>query len=122
MKGREFGSGEPTRWNAESLMAVVSGGRRSEIVQTLIPGPKDVSTIAQELELAMNSVSHNLAILRRFRLVVAQVVGLRHVYQLCECVQARLDDNAVHIRVMLGPNDWIEIRRSIQPGARAGSR
>ena len=46
------------------LMMIAAGGSRLEILQSLMNGAKDVSTLADDLELSLPMVSVNLRLLR----------------------------------------------------------
>ena len=65
MNGRERVAGQVVPCAAmRDLMLITAGGSRLEILRSLMNGAKDVSTLADDLELGISMVSGNLRLLR----------------------------------------------------------
>lgn len=112
MKGREQ-TGRvylPGRYPVEVLLAVLGGGPRFEIVKYLAAtGESSVTAIAGRLELAINTISHHLAILRGHHLVDVSHHGTVRKYRLSCDLRASIsaDGLVLHIRCR---NDIITIQ------------
>lgn len=99
----------------ERIAAVIGGAHRFEVVQSLIGGWRDVTSIADELELGLGTISQTLAIMRNYELVEKRVEGARRLYRLGARVQATQDDAYTHLRIIGRAAEYFEMQRQIAP-------
>jgi DNA-binding transcriptional ArsR family regulator len=98
----------------DEVIAALIGAPRGEIVECLVPGPLGVSSIAELLQLDIGTISHHLAILKRHRLVHMQKVGLKHIYQLSEFVEARIKNERLRVRIRCAGGEGAVLIRQVQ--------
>jgi len=67
----------------DGFTAIADPNRRA-ILDRLLTGERDVSSLVAELDLSQSLVSKHLRVLRDARLVESQVAGKRRVYRLAE--------------------------------------
>lgn len=100
MNGRERFSGQvkPCRSTA-SLTLVVAGGIRLEILKSLAIASRDVTTLANELELDISMVSHNLRVLKDHGLVASRTLEQKRFYHLTNRVSGTPNGRLVDLQV-----------------------
>ncbi len=100
MNGRESFNGQfrPCRSTAD-LTLVVAGGIRLEILKSLVIASRDVTTLANELELDISMVSHNLGVLRQHGLVACRTVKQKRFYHLTDRVSGTPNGRLVDLQV-----------------------
>lgn len=101
MNGRErFISQVKPCSSMADLVLVVAGGIRLEIVKSLLEASKSVSALADDLELDITLVSHNLRLLRENGLVKAARLGRNRFYHLTdELIRCSLDGQDLQIEI-----------------------
>ncbi|MCI0630208.1 MAG: helix-turn-helix domain-containing protein [Phycisphaerales bacterium] len=100
-------------WPLDKVLYAVGGGPRPEIIQSLIEAPKFVSAIADELELAIGTISHHLAILKRHSLVRSEAIGLHHVYGLTNLVRASRHGKLLRVRIDCAAGERVILHRCV---------
>lgn len=95
----------------EKITFAVVGSPRSEIIQCLVNAEKSVSSIAGELELAMGTISHHLAILKRHALVSCRAIGLTRLYRLTDLVRARRRGPLLRLRIRCAAGETVILHR-----------
>ena len=100
MNGRERLNGKvkPCRSTA-SLTLVVAGGIRLEILKCLVIASRDVTTLANDLELDISMVSHNLRVLKDHGLVASRTVKQKRFYHLTNRVRGTPNGRFVNLQV-----------------------
>lgn len=83
---------------------------RAEILVSLAHSPKDVTTLANDRDVAIDTISHHLRRLRGAQLVVFDRVGARKVYRLGPRVLCTVRDNVVHLVVDTPEHHELELR------------
>ena len=81
------------------LTVVVAGGIRLEILKSLLLASRDVTSLADELELEVSMVSHNLRILRDNGLVKAQRRKQKRIYHLTDRVRDSRNGEFVQLSI-----------------------
>ena len=81
------------------LAIVVAGGIRLEIVRSLLDASKDVTTLANELQLDISLISHNLRLLRENGLVQVRRWGRHHVYGVTDQLHSSANGQFVELEV-----------------------
>jgi DNA-binding transcriptional ArsR family regulator len=92
------------------LFKVLSNPIRIQILDTLRCGENSVNTIAEWLEVEASSVSHQLAILRRYNLVFSRRKGNRVFYSVRDPALFKVLDAALEVF----NNHLIEMRNSLE--------
>ncbi|MCH8823068.1 MAG: winged helix-turn-helix transcriptional regulator [Planctomycetes bacterium] len=102
MNGRERYNGQvkPCRSLAE-LSAVVSGSVRLEILKSLVTASRGVTQLADELELEISHVSHNLSVLKANGLVDVQRIRRSRVYYLTKRVRGSPNGQFINLEISL---------------------
>lgn len=102
MNGRErFISQVKPCSSMADLVLVVAGGIRLEIIKSLLEASKSVSALADELELDITLVSHNLRLLRENGLVKAAHLGRNRFYHLTDqMIKSSLDGDKLQIEII----------------------
>lgn len=70
-----------------------------ELLNCLIGGERDVSQLANALELDHANVSPTLKVLHQYAMVDVQAIGSRHYYRLGPAIQVRCDDGKFSLEV-----------------------
>ncbi len=83
---------------------------RAEILVSLAHSPKDVTTLANEREVAIDTISHHLRRLRGAQLVVFDRIGARKVYRLGPRVTTTVRNNVLHLVVDTPDHHELELR------------
>jgi DNA-binding transcriptional ArsR family regulator len=100
---------KPSYFKTE-LFKVLSNPIRIQILDTLRCGENSVNTIAEWLEVEASSVSHQLAILRRYNLVLTRRKGTRVFYSVRDPALFKVLDAALEVF----NNHLIEMRNSLE--------
>lgn len=102
MNGRESYNGQvkPCRTLAE-LSAIISGSVRLEILKTLAEDPRGVTELADELELEISNVSHNLRVLKANGLVNVKRIWRCRIYYLTERVKGSPNGQFINLDISL---------------------
>ena len=100
MNGRERLDGQirPCLSMAD-LTVVVAGGIRLEILKSLLLASREVTSLADDLELEVSMVSHNLRILRDNGLVKAQRRKQKRIYHLTDRVRGSRNGEFVQLSI-----------------------
>jgi DNA-binding transcriptional ArsR family regulator len=85
-----------------SRLKALADPERLKIVTNLLRGEKSVSSLADELNLPIDNVSHHLRVLRAARLVQTQRRGKFVIYSLAEDVVAGSENSAASKTIDLG--------------------
>ena len=85
-----------------SRLKALADPERLKIVSKLLRGEKSVSTLAAELNLPIDNVSHHLRVLRAAQLVQTQKQGKFVIYSLAEDVVAGNLNSAANKKIDLG--------------------
>lgn len=96
----------------EELTHVLCNDTRLEILAVLDGTSLDVSSIAQQLDLAVDRISHHLRDLRRLMLVDYVREGNRKIYSLTDEVQFSID-TTMH-SVTVHPNHTVSITVNVR--------
>lgn len=100
MNGRERLDGQiPPCLSIADLTVVVAGGIRLEILKSLLLASRNVTSLADELELEVSMVSHNLRILRDNGLVEAQRRRQKRIYHLTDRVRGSPNGEFVQLSI-----------------------
>lgn len=100
MNGRERIEGQLRSYlSMADLTVVVAGGIRLEILKSLLLASRDVTSLADDLELEVSLVSHNLRILRNNGLVKAQRRKQKRIYHLTDRVRGSRNGEFVHLSI-----------------------
>ena len=118
MNGRERYNGQvkPCKSLAE-LAAVVSGSVRLEILKSLIIASRSVTQLADELDLELSLVSHNLRLLKANGLVDAQRIKRMKIYYLTERVRGSPNGQFIELDIRL-PTGETALFRLLKEDAR----
>ncbi len=81
------------------LTVVVAGGIRLEILKSLLVASRNVTSLADNLELDVSMVSHNLRILRNNGLVKAQRRKQKRIYHLTDRVRGSRNGKFVQLSI-----------------------
>ena len=102
MNGRERYNGQvrPCRSLAE-ISAVISGSVRLEILKSLIMASRGVTQLADDLELEISHVSHNLRVLKANGLVDVKRRKRSKVYYLTERVRGSPNGQFIELDIRL---------------------
>ena len=102
MNGRERYNGQvkPCRSLAE-LSAVISGSVRLEILKSLITASRGVTQLAEELELEISHVSHNLSVLKANGLVDMKRMWRNRIYYLTKRVRGSPNGQFINLEISL---------------------
>lgn len=116
MRGRVRGA-EQIRSNVPILehMGLLAGGIRLELLASLADSPKDVSTLADELGLALNYVSQALRLLREYGLVEVRRHHKHRIHHLSGRVRASLRNNIARLAIT-GVNGQVFLVQTPVPG------
>ncbi len=100
MNGRERFNGviRPCRSTAH-LTLVVAGGIRLEILKSLVIASRDVTNLANDLELDISMVSHNLRVLKDHGLVASRTLEQKRFYHLTDRVSGSPNGRFVHLEI-----------------------
>jgi DNA-binding transcriptional ArsR family regulator len=88
--------------NCATRLKALADPERLKIVTSLLRGEKSVSSLADELNLPIDNVSHHLRVLRAARLVQTQRQGKFVIYSLAEDVVASNLNSHVSKTIDLG--------------------
>ena len=100
MRGKEHGVAEvKANVPITDQMGVLAGGIRLELLVCLADSPKDVSTVADELGLAVNHVSHGLRLLREHGLVNVTQRRKHRIHGLSPNIRIARDEGIVQLAV-----------------------
>ena len=83
------------------VLTAIAAEQRIEILLLLSQGPCNVSTLGAELELADNSMSYHLRILRECHLVEFKRLGTQRIYRLARHVSIGHADGFVRLEIQL---------------------
>lgn len=78
---------------------MVAGGIRLEILKSLVIASRDVTHLANELELDISMVSHNLRVLKDYGLVASRTLEQKRFYHLTDRVRGSPNGRFVHLEV-----------------------
>ena len=92
------------------LGALVTQSMRTEILVSLAHSPKDVSTLASERQVAIDTISHHLQLLRGAHLVVFDKIGTRKTYRLGPRVRCTVRSNVLHLVIDTPDHHELELR------------
>ncbi len=108
--GRSMPTGvQPPDVLALGVVGAVAGVIRLEILELLSERPRDVSTLASQLELDIDHVSYHLRTLRRHGLVRFVRDRVRHVYHLGERARVSADESRIRVVLTVAVNADIVI-------------
>ncbi len=111
MNGREHFEGQVVPCGSiRDLMLVVAGGSRLEILEKLLVASRDVSTLADDLELEQSRVSCNLRLLRENGLVGVTPFRKNRFYHLEECVRGSICDSILSLTITTERNELLSLR------------
>ena len=105
----------------QELTHLLGGSIRLELLLTLHNGPRPVTEIAQQLELSLAHISHNLALLRSADLVTLTPVGRVHLYALSGLVTATLSDQEWTLTASLPSGESVSLA-SCKPTSHQSAR
>ena len=108
MQGRVSGTS-----SIADQLACLAHEVRLEIIVSLAESPKDVSTLAAELELEVNVISHHLSLLRARGFLEFQALKQRHIYSLTSGVSACARGGVLHLAVDNGNGQHFAFQRSL---------
>ena len=80
------------------LLSGIANRVRLEILMSLARAPKDVSSVAAELEFAIHTISHHLGVLSSHGLVEQERLKTRRVYRLSRSWTLAATDGVMHLR------------------------
>jgi DNA-binding transcriptional ArsR family regulator len=83
---------------------------RIEIMRALASGEKCVSSLADELDLSVGTVSHHLRILLKAGLLELNQHGTVHNYRLSESAQVRDGRNRITVRVRTTTGEAVSLQ------------
>lgn len=101
---------DPPCASLTSLTSCLAHRIRLEILRTLAESPKDVSTLAAELELAIDTISHHLSPLRKCGLVEVEAIKQRRIYSLTSRVITSVSGKTLNITVGGGNEERITLQ------------
>ena len=90
----------------KDVLAFIGRGVRLEMLGVLAEGPRDVTSLADELKLGVTLVSNHLCLMARFGLLEVQVIKKRHIYQLSPRLQAAHYRNGEHFFLATEDGGW----------------
>lgn len=93
-----------------SLLSLLGGGLRLPLLGCLSAEPRTVGALVELLDADQPLVSHDLALLRRRLLVIAQPDGSRRWYRLDERVQAEVRDDRLTLQLATADGDELTLR------------
>ncbi len=100
VNGRERFNGQFRRCRSTAhLTLVVAGGIRLEILKSLVIASRDVTHLANELELDISMVSHNLRVLKDYGLVASRTFEQKRFYHLTDRVSGSPNGRFVQLQV-----------------------
>ncbi len=110
--------GDPTVNNSDvdsgnslsSLIAVLAGQIRIEILRELAGGPMCVTDLAESLQLDVSSVSHHLVILKKAGFVTVQRINNSRMYAVGGIASVDVESSGVHINALAPDGAWIELQ------------
>ena len=111
MNGRERCEGQVVPCGSiRDLMLVVAGGSRLEILEKLLDASRDVSTLADVLELEQSRVSCNLRLLRENGLVGVTPFRKNRFYHLTEHVCGSIRDPFLNLTITTVREESLSLR------------
>ena len=90
----------------KDVLAFIGRGVRLEMLSVLAEGPRDVTSLADELKLGVTLVSNHLCLMARFGLLEVRVIKKRHIYQLSPRLQAAHYGNGEHFFLATEDGGW----------------
>jgi DNA-binding transcriptional ArsR family regulator len=105
---------------ATVLLGVLAGDVRFEIIGALARQPRSVNSLAEDLELSVSHISHNLHVLLDHGLVTVRPDKKLRIYELASIVQARLESDRLAVTVRLGDFERIQINTLTAPSGTFG--
>ncbi len=109
MSGQDNGIFAPTA-SLPDLLEVIRHRARLEILVSLAHAPKDVSTLADELDLALHTISRHLRPLFGWGLVRYDCIDKHHVYRLGPQILRTVCGNALHLSINTTQGQQLELR------------
>ena len=111
MNGRERVAGQVVPCAAmRDLMMITAGGVRLEILRSLMKEAKDVSTLADDLELSLSMVSLNLRLLRENGLVEVERRKCNRIYSMSDRIKGDLNGRFIRLRIRSEAGEWLAMR------------
>lgn len=111
MNGRERVDGQIVPCAAmRDLMLITAGGVRLEILRSLMNGAKDVSSLADDLELGLSMVSVNLRLLRENALVEVERRKCNRIYSMSDRIDGCLNGRFIRLRIHSEEGEWLAMR------------
>ncbi len=92
------------------LMLITAGGVRLEIIRSLMKEAKDVSTLADDLELGLSMVSLNLRLLRENGLVEVERIKKNRIYSMSNRMKGDFDGRFIRLRIRSEEGEWLAMR------------
>jgi predicted transcriptional regulator len=94
----------------EKMLSMLGGSSRLEILQALTDSPQTVSALADQLELDVSSISHNLHILKEQDLVGVDINRREHSYHLSQRISAHREHGRVEMEIRVTDKVVVELR------------
>ncbi len=111
MNGRERVAGQVVPCAAmRELMLITAGGVRLEILRSLMKEAKDVSTLADDLELGLSMVSGNLRLLRDNDLVEVERIKKNRIYSMSDRMKGDFNGRFIRLRIRSEEGEWLAMR------------
>ena len=109
---------DPSCASLTSLSSCLAHRIRLELLRTLAESPKDVSTVAEELQLGIDTISHHLRLLRKCGFVQVEAIKQKRIYSLARRVITSVSGKILNITVDGSNEEGITIH--IAPSPRSG--
>src|SRR5882672_5389028 len=95
--------------DARTMLRFLSQPRPLELLDCLLDGERDVTQLADSLELNRNNISPALKELHLYSLVEVKSVGRQHIYRLNGAVNARRTNGMLVLNVRTADNGRITL-------------
>ncbi len=106
---------DPSCASLTSLSSCLAHRIRLEILRTLAESSKDVSTVAEELQLGIDTISHHLRLLRKCGFVQVEAIKQKRIYSLARRVITSVSGKILNITVDGSNEEGITIHIAPSP-------
>ena len=93
----------------DKLLSLLGGNVRFELIRHLAAGPQSVSSLAEQLDQSIGLVSHNLRLLRQYKLVEVKPNARQRIYSLSPTIRCEQCEQRVRLVFTLPSMDKVAL-------------
>lgn len=93
----------------DKLLSLLGGNVRFELIRHLAAGPQSVSSLAEQLDQSIGLVSHNLRLLRQYKLVEVKPNARQRIYSLAPAIRCEQCEQRVRLVFTLPSMDKVAL-------------